>query len=122
MIKFAVCQLKLAERDTILAGETETYKEQSDAGEGAVGVEKQRPKAITVRFLTQMVELLEERAPKNWRKFDSFLEIFYSLMVHSPEDILKDKNDYDMTSVAYQTGVELYFKQEMIRYLGDFIL
>lgn len=69
-----------------------------------------------------MVEQLSERAPKNWRKMDAFLEIFYSFMVHSAEDIYTDRKDYDSDSEAYKTGIELYFIYNMIKPLGDFVL
>lgn len=69
-----------------------------------------------------MVKLLEERAPKNWRKFDAFLEIFQSLMLHSAEDIATDNQKVDKEGDAYKTGVELYYVYDMLRYLGDFVL
>jgi len=70
----------------------------------------------------QMVELLEERAPKNWRKFDFFLEIFHDFMVFSAEEVDLELERIDKESEAYKVGVELYFQNEMIHYLGDFIL
>lgn len=57
----------------------------------------------------QMVELLEERAPKNWRKFDSFLEIFHDFMVFSAEEVDLELERIDKESEAYKVGVELYF-------------
>jgi len=80
------------------------------------------PKAICIRFVTLMTQLLSERAPKNWRKFDAFLEIFYAFMVFSPEDIDANSETHDATSDAYKVGVELFFIYDMIHYLGDFIL
>ena len=69
-----------------------------------------------------MTSLLSERAPKNWRKFDAFLEIFYNFMVFSAEDIACERAKHDTESEAFKVGIELYFKYNMIRYLGDFIL
>ena len=72
--------------------------------------------------MTLMIEQLSERAPKNWRKFEAYLDIFYSFMVHSCEDILKERDQFDTSSSAYKIGVELYFIHDMIRHLGDFVL
>lgn len=69
-----------------------------------------------------MTGLLAERAPKNWRKFDSFLEIFYAFMVFGAADIDADLENYNAESEEFKTGIELYFIYNMIRYLGDFIL
>ena len=69
-----------------------------------------------------MTELLAERAPKNWRKFDCFLEIFYAFMIYSADDIAKERTTYDPKSDDFKVGIELYFKYNMIRYLGDFVL
>ena len=72
--------------------------------------------------MMHMVEQLAERAPKNWRKMDAFLEIFYSFMVSSADDVYEDKKTFDPESPAYKTGSELYFIYNMIRHLGDFVL
>ena len=85
-------------------------------------VQEQKPKAICVRFLMHMVEQLAERAPKNWRKFDAFMDIFFGFMVYSASEVYADKDEYDSESDAYKTGMELYFIYNMIRHLGDFVL
>jgi len=69
-----------------------------------------------------MVEQLSDRAPKHWRKFDAYLEIFYSFMVNSSDDILANRAEFDTNSEAYKTGVEMYFINNMIMHLGDFVL
>lgn len=69
-----------------------------------------------------MVSLLPERAAKNWRKFDSFLDIFYAFMVNSCEEIENESDKYDTESEAYKIGIELFFANDMIKHLGDFIL
>ena len=70
-----------------------------------------------------MVKLLDTRAPKAWRRFDAFLDIFFSVMVNSPDEVCSDKeDDYNTDSEAYKTGIEIYFMQNMIKHLGDFIL
>mmetsp|Transcript_389 Transcript_389/g.527 ORF Transcript_389/g.527 Transcript_389/m.527 type:complete len:148 (-) Transcript_389:1464-1907(-) len=43
-------------------------------------------------------------------------------MVHSSEDIAEGLSEYDAESEAYKIGVELYFQNNMIKYLGDFVL
>ena len=43
-------------------------------------------------------------------------------MVYSAEEVELELEAYDKDSETYKIGVELYFKYEMIHYLGDFIL
>ena len=43
-------------------------------------------------------------------------------MVFSAEEVELEFVQIDKESEAYKIGVELYFKHEMIHYLGDFIL
>ena len=88
VIKYALCQLKMEEKDSALSHEMETVTETFTDTDGNVQeTQVQRPKAICIRFVTLMTQLLENRAPKNWRKFDSFLEIFLDFMVLSANDI-----------------------------------
>ena len=123
VIKYALCQLKMEERESALASELETITRTFTDSDGvSQESSEQVPKAICIRFVTLMTELLTERAPKNWRKFEAFLEIFYAFMVFSTEDIDAGKETHDSTSEAYKVGVELFFIYNMIRYLGDFIL
>ena len=75
-----------------------------------------------MRFVVQMIHMLPERVAKNWRKFDAFLDLFFHLMVFSCEDIENEKEKFDTNSEAYKVGVELFFKYDMIRWLGDFVL
>lgn len=94
----------------------------TDSEGNARSSQESRPKAICIRFITMMTELLAERAPNNWRKFEAFLEIFYSFMVYSAEEVASDKNELEPESESCKLGIEIYFKYNMIRYLGDFIL
>ena len=115
--------MKLEEKEIALAQETETVTRtftDSDGNEQRVA--EQRPTAACIRFVTLMVAQLAVRAPKNWRKFDAFLEIFHDFMVFSAEDIENSMESPDQESEAYKVGVELYFIFDMIRHLGDFIL
>ena len=123
VIKFALCQLKMEEKEIALANEMEkiTRKVTNDQGE-EVDEEEFVPKAICIKFMTQMIGLLEKRAPIKWRNFDQFLEIFHDFMVYSVEEVELELEAYDKDSETYKVGVELYFKYEMIHYLGDFIL
>ena len=88
VLKYALCQLKLEEKDIALAKEMEniTQKVINDQGEEEDETD-QIPKAICIRFMYQMVELLEKRAPLKWRNFDQFLEIFHDFMVFSAEEV-----------------------------------
>lgn len=122
-IMYALCQLKMEEREVALASEVETITNTFTDSDGVEQtVEEQVSKATCIRFVTLMTTLLVERAPKNWRKFDSFLDIFYAFMVFSPEDVDANKETHDTTSDACKVGVELFFVYDMIHYLGDFIL
>ena len=123
VIKFALCQLKMEEKEVALAKEMEriTRKVTNEQGE-EVDEEDFIPKAICIKFMTQMIGLLEKRAPTKWRNFDQFLEIFHDFMVYSTDEIDLELEAYDKESETCKVGVELYFKYEMIHYLGDFIL
>ena len=123
VLNYAICQLKMQEKDLALSQETEmieTIFTDTDGKEHKQGVAQ--PKAVCVRFVMQMIELLPQRAAKSWRKFDHFMDIFYAMMVYSPEDIELDRTKHDESSEAFKVGTELFFKYEMIHHLGDFIL
>jgi len=53
---------------------------------------------------------------------DAFLSIFYSFMVQSADDVYQDRKEFNSDSDAYKTGVEIYFINNMIQHLGDFVL
>ena len=113
----------MEERESALAQEKITVTQTFTDSDGVEQTSQdQMPKAVCVRFVMLMTSLLAERAPKNWRKFDSFLEIFYAFMVFSASDVDEEKETHDPASEAYKTGIELFFIYNMIRYLGDFIL
>lgn len=77
VVKYALCQLKMDEKELALSQAMDTYTEKVTQDDGTeVEEERQVPKAVCVRFMFNMVKLLEERAPKNWRKFDAFIDIF----------------------------------------------
>ena len=123
IIKFALCQLKEVEKDIALAGAVETISTEVTDDDGVTQTrQEQRSKAVCVRFVTHMIEQLADRAPRHWRKFDAFLDIFYSFMVHSADDVRAGCVEFDKESEAYKVGVELYFKNDMIKHLGDFVL
>lgn len=113
----------MEEKEIALAKEMEriTRKVTNEQGE-EVDEEDIVPKAICIKFMTQMIGLLEKRAPTKWRNFDQFLEIFHDFMVHSAEEVDLELESFDKESETYKVGVELYFLYEMIHYLGDFIL
>lgn len=123
VVSFALCHLKLQEKDAALSQEMETVQKRFTDSDGVEhSVDEEHSKSACIRFLIMMTSLLSERAPKNWRKFDAFLEIFYNFMVFSAEDIACERAKHDTESEAFKVGIELYFKYNMIRYLGDFIL
>ena len=85
-----------------------TRKVTNEQGE-EVDETDQIPKAICIRFMYQMVELLEKRVPLKWRNFDQYLEIFHDFMVFSAEEIELETEQIDKESEAYKVGVELYY-------------
>ena len=115
--------VKIEEKESALANEVETVTRTFTDTDGNVqAIPEQIPKPICIRFVCLMTELLADRAPKNWRRFDSFLEIFHGFMVYSAEDIDADRNRIDKEGEPYLVGIELFFMHNMIRYLGDFVL
>ena len=76
--------MKMDEREVAMANEVITVSRTFTDSDGVEQTSQdQVPKAICIRFVTLMTGLLSERAPKNWRKFDAFLEIFHAFMVYS---------------------------------------
>lgn len=123
VIKFALCQLKLLEKEQALSLETETFNDEFTDSDGNVNsVEETRYKAVCCRYLAKMTEMLEMRAPKSWSRFDQFLDIFFAFMVQSPEEVVEGKDKYDKEGDAYKVGVEIYFGMDMVKKLGDFVL
>ena len=88
VIKFALCQLKVEEKEVALAKEMETITRKATNEQGVEEDEtEQVPKAVCVKFMVQMIGLLEKRAPTKWRNFEQFLEIFHDFMAFSAEEI-----------------------------------
>jgi hypothetical protein len=86
-----------------------------------------RPKSVAYRFLIELLSHLRVRAARAWRKFDSYLDIIASFAIYGPEDLEKDGGiltppSFDQEGKAYQIGMELFFKNNMITMLGDFVL
>lgn len=110
VLKYALCQLKIEEKESALAKEMVNIPRMVTIREGEDHeLNESFPKAICIRFIWKMAELLEVRAPKNWRKFDNFLEIFHDVMVFSAEEVDLELMQIDKESEAYKVGVELYF-------------
>ena len=72
-----------------------------DTDNNEQAITEQRPKPVCIRFVCLMTELLADRAPKNWRRFDAFLEIFHDFMVYSAEDIDTDRIRSDKEGEPY---------------------
>ena len=78
----------MEERESAFAQEVISVTKSFTDSDGVEhSTQEQLPKAICVRFVNLMTSLLVERAPKNWRKFEAFLEIFYAFMVYSAADV-----------------------------------
>ena len=70
---------------------------------------------------------LHDRAAKNWKYFDYYLEVILAYALHSPEELESETNAMDSPpwskeSEAYQIGMELYFKYNMLEIMGDWVL
>ena len=121
----------MIEKDDIDKYTIETATETWQDTEGNLhSREVERPKSLAIRFLDILMLQLKLRAPKSWRTFDYFLELILAFAIHSPEELeLSNAGDLpanqvpsDPQSEAYLTGMNLYFKRNMIEILGDFIL
>ena len=70
------------------------------------------------------------RAAKAWKTFDYYLEVILAFAIHSPHELEEkwtghqqaNEIPWDKEGEAYQIGMNLYFKRNMIEVLGDFIL
>lgn len=101
----------MEEKELALSQETDSVEQTFTDTDGKEHKQTlQRPKAVCVRFVMQMIELLPDRVAKNWRKFDHFMDIFYAMMVYSPEDVELDRVKHDEQSEAFKIGTELFFK------------
>lgn len=71
VLKYALCQLKMEEKEIAMAQEmlTITTKVTNEQGQEE-DENEQIPKAICIRFMQQMIMLLETRAPQKWRNFE----------------------------------------------------
>ena len=128
VVRYMLCQLKEVEREMIENEEMETieYEEENEKGE-MEKVTDQRPKAVSLQFLKLLLNNLHKRAARAWRKFECYLEIFFSFAVHSADDIEKDSDNFksapfDASGVAYKTGVEYFFKKNYLTLFADYIL
>ena len=102
VLKFALCQLKIEEKEVALAKEMETITRKVTNDQGVEEDEtEQVPKAICVKFMVQMIGLLEKRAPLKWRNFEQFLEIFHDFMAFSAEEVELEFVQIDKESEAY---------------------
>lgn len=110
VIKYALCQLKIEEKEVALAKEMDTvsYTIQNEKGEDVEETEH-IPKAVCIKFMQKMITLLEKRVPTKWRNFDQFVEIFHDFMVYSAEEVELELGAIDKAAEAYKVGVELYF-------------
>ena len=68
VIKYLLCKMKMLEKDDIINETMEKYNEAFTPDDGIERtVEKERPKALSLRFLSLMMFYLNDRAARNWR-------------------------------------------------------
>ena len=122
VIKYAMCRVKMLERDDILNSTMETVKETIEGKEFDVD----RPKSIALRFLDMCLSQLKLRAPKAFMFFDHFLELISTFAFYSPEELadspVTDGLPFDKDGEAYRIGMTVFYQRDMIQILGDFIL
>jgi hypothetical protein len=122
VIKYAICRVKMLERDDILNATMEPHKEVIDGTEYDVD----RPKSVALRFLDMILSQLKLRAPKSYWKFDYFLELISTFGLHSPEELadspVTDRLAFDKNGEAYRIGMTCFYQRDMLQTLGDFIL
>ena len=129
VIKYLFCKMKVLEKEDIQSNAKETFKDTFIDSDGKEhNPERERPKALSLRFLKLLLSHLSGRATKNWKTFDYYLELIAAFALHSHEE-MEVTADQDMASCpwskeseAYQIGMELCFKWNLIEVLGDFML
>ena len=122
VIKYAMCKVKMLEKDDILNSTAESVKVTIDGQEFDVD----RPKSVALRFLDVLLAQLKHRAPKSFMTFDYFLELISTFAFYGPEDLvdspLTDGLKFDRQGEAYKIGMTVFYQRDMIQVLGDFIL
>ena len=131
VMKYMLCKLKMLEKEDIEEGTKESYMQTYTDDDGKeTEVEEERYKALSLQILQLLIDCLDERAPKAWKTFDQFNELFFAFGVFSPEDIQERWTGettiscipFDKESEAYQIGMGLFFRWNMLERLGDFVL
>ena len=75
-----------------------------------------------------MLAHLFGRVAKNWRTFEHYLRVLFSYGVHGPDAFLEDTGiskeqpEWSKESEAYHIGMDLYFRKNMLEFIGDWVL
>jgi hypothetical protein len=97
----------------------------------------QRHRALSSRFISRGIELLNTKVAKNWSRFDQFHELLYTFALADVEDVLsllkshaEAKNGEEEQAAkhlpkdtkAARIGLEFFFKAKFVEKACDFML
>jgi len=126
LIKYLLCRLKITEKEHLLTGATEIFKEKRMDDGKEVVIEHSLPKAVCARWINVLLYHLKDRAAKSWSRFEFYLDIIKAFGISSAEDVEKELETqgdvFDLQSEGARVGLEYYFKQNTLERLLDFIL
>ena len=115
VVRYLLCKMKMIEKADIQSDAKENYADTFTDTDGKEHtLQKERPKALTLRFLDQLLSGLSARAATNWQRFEYYLELLLAYALYSPEELenTEDKQIYEIShnkeGEAYQIGTELY--------------
>lgn len=89
--------------------------------------EMERSKSLSLRFMQLLMSHLHDRAARNWKYFDYYLETILAFGIHTPEELESEASPQDAASWSkksqgYKIGMELFFKKNMLETMGDWVL
>lgn len=121
-LKFALCRLKMLERNELNANERETVKLDD-------GTTIDRPVALSARFIELLVGLLNTRVARQYTRFEQCLDVIASFALYSPEQVeagtvgTETRPDiWDAQAEASQVGLRYFFASNMLERIIDFML
>lgn len=129
LLKFVLVSLKMQEKDYLY--EAEDYEVVGDDGKSMT---MQRHKALSARFITRAMELLNTQVAKNWQRFDQFHDLLYTFALADVSDVYPLSGNqtemktqaqqklFDTTTPAARVGLEFFFKAKYVEKACDFML
>ena len=88
--------MKMLEKDDIKTEAIEKFNETVTGEDGVERtIERERPKALSLQFMSLMMFYLHDRVARNWKYFDHYLETILAFAIHAPEDLENDLGSQD---------------------------